>query len=62
VPRSLDGAELFPVESLQVIENVTYGDPSAGWVLIAAALAIGTGAAYWGIRRSGNCSAAAGFR
>ena len=40
------GAELDPVASLQVIENLSYGDPSAGWVLMAAALAIGTGAAY----------------
>jgi alkylation response protein AidB-like acyl-CoA dehydrogenase len=46
VPRSLRGAELDPIGSLQVIENVAYGDPSAGWVLMAAALAIGTGAAY----------------
>ncbi len=46
VPRSLGGAELDPVRSLQVIENVAYGDPSAGWVLMASALAIGTGAAY----------------
>jgi alkylation response protein AidB-like acyl-CoA dehydrogenase len=48
VPRSLGGAELDPISSLQVIEHVTYGDPSAGWVLMAAALAIGTGAAYLG--------------
>jgi alkylation response protein AidB-like acyl-CoA dehydrogenase len=48
VPRSLGGAELDPVSSLQVIENVAYGDPSAGWVLMAAALAIGSGAAYLG--------------
>jgi alkylation response protein AidB-like acyl-CoA dehydrogenase len=47
VPRSISGgAELDPVFSLQVIENVAYGDPSAGWVLMAASLAIGTGAAY----------------
>jgi alkylation response protein AidB-like acyl-CoA dehydrogenase len=47
VPRSLaGGAELDPVSSLQVLENVAYGDPSAGWVLMAASLAIGTGAAY----------------
>ena len=47
VPRSLrGGAELDPVASLEVIENVSYGDPSAGWVLMAASLAIGTGAAY----------------
>jgi len=49
VPRSIRGGfELDPVSSLQVIENVSYGDPSAGWVLMASALAIGTGAAYLG--------------
>jgi len=48
VPRALNGAELDPVGSLEVIENLAYGDPSAGWVLMAAALAIGTGAAYLG--------------
>jgi len=47
VPRSIQGgAELDPITSLQIIENVSYGDPSAGWVLMAASLAIGTGAAY----------------
>lgn len=47
VPKSIRGGyELDPVSSLQVIENVSYGDPSAGWVLMASALAIGTGAAY----------------
>src|SRR4051794_16359411 len=40
------GFELDPIASLQTIENVSYGDPSAGWVTMAAALAIGTGAAY----------------
>jgi len=48
VPKAVNGAELDPVSSLEVIENVSYGDPSAGWVLMAAALAIGTGAAYLG--------------
>jgi indole-3-acetate monooxygenase len=47
VPRSIrGGSELDVVRSLEVIERVSYGDPSAGWVLMAAALAIGTGAAY----------------
>ena len=47
VPTSVrGGAELDPLSSIQVIENVAYGDPSTGWVLMAAALAIGTGAAY----------------
>jgi len=47
VPASVrGGAELDPVSSIGVIENLAYGDPSTGWVLMAAALAIGTGAAY----------------
>jgi alkylation response protein AidB-like acyl-CoA dehydrogenase len=46
VPRSLGGSELGPVQSLEVIEWLSYGDPSAGWVLMAAALATGTGGAY----------------
>ena len=45
-PKALKGSELDPLSSLQVIENLAYGDPSAGWVLMAAALAIGTGGAY----------------
>src|SRR6478736_4205471 len=45
-PKAVGGAELDPVSSLKVLEHVSYGDPSAGWVLMAAALAIGTGAAY----------------
>lgn len=47
VPSSIPGgAELDPVASLETLANVSYGDPSAGWVLMAAALAVGTGAAY----------------
>jgi alkylation response protein AidB-like acyl-CoA dehydrogenase len=48
VPRELGGAELNPLASIQVIERVAYGDPSTAWVLMAASLAIGTGAAYLG--------------
>jgi alkylation response protein AidB-like acyl-CoA dehydrogenase len=49
VPRTIrGGAELDPVSSLQVLERLAYGDPSTGWVLMAAALAIGTGAAFLG--------------
>jgi len=49
VPRSLRGGlELGPLPSLQVLEDVSYGDPSTGWVLMAAALATGTGAAFLG--------------
>jgi alkylation response protein AidB-like acyl-CoA dehydrogenase len=46
VPASLGGAELEPIPSLEVIENVSYGDPSAGWVLMATALATGTAGSY----------------
>jgi alkylation response protein AidB-like acyl-CoA dehydrogenase len=49
VPRSLRGGlELAPLPSMDVLEQVTYGDPSAGWVLMAASLATGTGGAYLG--------------
>jgi indole-3-acetate monooxygenase len=49
VPRSLrGGVELGPLPSLQVLEEVSYGDASAGWVLMAASLATGTGGAYLG--------------
>lgn len=47
VPKSVPGgSELDPVSSLETIANVAYGDPSAGWVMMAASLAVGTGAAY----------------
>lgn len=46
VPRAVGGAELGPCDSLEVIANLAEGDPSVGWVLMAGALAIGTGAAY----------------
>ena len=46
VPKVLGGSELDVVSSLRVIENLSYGDPSTGWVAMAASLAIGTGAAY----------------
>jgi alkylation response protein AidB-like acyl-CoA dehydrogenase len=47
VPHTVaGGSELDVLSSIRVIETVSHGDPSAGWVLMAAALAIGTGAAY----------------
>jgi len=48
VPAPLGGWELEPVSSLEVIEALAYGDPSVAWVLMAAALATGTGGAYLG--------------
>ncbi len=46
VPEKLGGAELDPLQSLEVLENLSYGDPSAGWVAMAANLSIGTAGAY----------------
>lgn len=47
-PRSVGGAELDPVPSLEVLEWLAYGDASAGWVLMAAAIATGVAGAYLG--------------
>jgi len=47
-PAPLGGAELSPIEALEVIEEVSYADASTGWVLMAVALATGTGGAYLG--------------
>ncbi len=47
-PKELGGFELDPVQSLDVLAIVSYGDASAGWVLMAANLAIGTAGAYLG--------------
>jgi alkylation response protein AidB-like acyl-CoA dehydrogenase len=48
VPQSMGGYELSPTKSLQVISELAYGDASTAWVLMAAGLAVGTGAAYLG--------------
>jgi alkylation response protein AidB-like acyl-CoA dehydrogenase len=48
VPRELGGSELDPISSLQIIDQLTYGDASTAWVTMAASLAIGTGGAYLG--------------
>jgi alkylation response protein AidB-like acyl-CoA dehydrogenase len=47
-PRELGGSELEPIPSLEVLEHISYGDASAGWVLMAAALATGVDGAYIG--------------
>jgi alkylation response protein AidB-like acyl-CoA dehydrogenase len=47
VPKSVKGgSELDPISSLETIANLAHGDPSAAWVMMAASLAVGTGAAY----------------
>lgn len=48
VPQALGGSECTPVESLDVIEQLAYGDPSAGWVVMAASLSTGTAGCYLG--------------
>jgi alkylation response protein AidB-like acyl-CoA dehydrogenase len=48
VPKAVGGSELDPVSSLEVLESLAFGDPSTAWVLMAAALATGTGGAYLG--------------
>src|SRR5271154_536694 len=48
VPQSMRGAEMKPVESIEIIEQLSSADASSGWVMFAAALAVGTGAAYLG--------------
>jgi alkylation response protein AidB-like acyl-CoA dehydrogenase len=46
VPASLGGGELDPLPSLEVLDWIAYGDPSAGWTLMAGAIAIGVAGAY----------------
>ena len=46
VPRCFGGAEAWPTQALEVIEALCYGDASAGWVLMAAQVAMGSAAAY----------------
>lgn len=58
VPKELGGSELGPVESLEVIEQVSYGDASAGWVVKAANLSIGTAGAYLSDDAAKCCSVA----
>ncbi|MEV5887932.1 acyl-CoA dehydrogenase family protein [Nonomuraea fuscirosea] len=48
VPVSLGGAELSPRELMDVLEELSYADPSTGWVVMATTLANGTGGAYLG--------------
>jgi alkylation response protein AidB-like acyl-CoA dehydrogenase len=46
VPKSLGGAELDPLSSLEVLQTLAEADPSTAWVVMAASLATGTGGAY----------------
>ena len=46
MPRDFGGPELWPVESLRVIEALCHADGSTGWVVMAAELATATAASY----------------
>jgi alkylation response protein AidB-like acyl-CoA dehydrogenase len=46
VPLEMGGVELDTVRSLEVIEELSRAEASTGWVVMAVALATGTGAAY----------------
>ena len=46
MPRCFGGSELWPLEALEVIEALSYGDASTAWVAMALQVAGGTAAAY----------------
>ncbi|MCF6467267.1 acyl-CoA dehydrogenase [Nonomuraea sp. MG754425] len=48
VPAALGGAELSPRELLDVFRELSYADPSTGWVVMATTLENGTAGAYLG--------------
>ncbi|KAB8195443.1 acyl-CoA dehydrogenase [Nonomuraea phyllanthi] len=48
VPAPLGGAELSPRELIAVFEELSYADPSTGWVVMATTLENGTAGAYLG--------------
>ncbi|MEV0623711.1 acyl-CoA dehydrogenase family protein [Nonomuraea sp. NPDC050404] len=48
VPKPLDGAELSPRELLDLFTELSYADPSTGWVVMATTLENGTAGAYLG--------------
>lgn len=46
IPRELGGSEVWPLDSLEIIEALAYADASTGWVFMATQLCMGTAAAY----------------
>lgn len=46
VPKCFGGAELWPVEMMEVTETLSYADASTGWALMAIQAATGSAAAY----------------
>jgi len=48
VPAVLGGAELDPASAAEIVEQISYADPSTSWVYFAGAILAGTSAAYYG--------------
>jgi alkylation response protein AidB-like acyl-CoA dehydrogenase len=46
MPRCFGGAEVWPLEALEIIEALSYADASTGWVTMAAQVSMATAAAY----------------
>lgn len=46
IPTCFGGAEVDPVEAMQIFEAVSYADGSTGWVLMATQICTGAAAAY----------------
>lgn len=46
IPKHYGGTEAGPVEGLEIIEALSYGDGSTGWVVMATQVAGATAAAY----------------
>src|SRR3984957_16449322 len=46
VPKSLGGAEIWPVEGLEIVETLSRADASTGWVVMAVQVSIASCAAF----------------
>lgn len=46
IPRSLGGAELSPLEGIEIVEALSYADASTGWVVMAVQVAMASCGAY----------------
>jgi alkylation response protein AidB-like acyl-CoA dehydrogenase len=46
MPKEYGGSECWPIEGLQIIEALSYGDGSTGWVMMALEVGTASAAAY----------------
>jgi alkylation response protein AidB-like acyl-CoA dehydrogenase len=46
MPKCFGGAEVWPLEALEIIEALSYADASTSWVTMAAQVSMATAAAY----------------